>query len=169
MVKLKLHNHSFGYNVIHIVFVTKYRHPVITKEVESRLKEMLDRLCKTQDSELLECKADLGKQDEVRGVAGACIPQSSDHIHLLVDLAPRISLGKLCNILKTISSREIRKEFATELKPYYWKPSIRDAPRIEDSGRTKGSFWKRGYGYTSSGDAPIEILKKYIENQGYND
>ena len=82
-----------------------------------------------------------------------------DHIHLLVDLAPRISLGKLCNILKTISSREIRKEFATELKPYYWKPI----------------FWKRGYGYTSSGGAPIEIdadksfLKKYIENQGYND
>ena len=138
MVKLKPHNHSLGHNAIHIVFVTKYRHPVITKDVESKLKEMFDRLCKTQDSELLECKADLGKQD---------------HIHLLVDLAPRISLGKLCNILKTISSREIRKEFATELKPYYWKPV----------------FWKRGYGYTSSGGAPIEVLKKYIENQGYND
>ena len=138
MVELKPHNHSFGYNAVHIVFVTKYRHPVITETIESRLKEMFDRLCKTQDSELLECKADLGKQD---------------HVHLLVDLAPRISLGKLCNILKTISSREIRKEFATELKPYYWKPV----------------FWKRGYGYTSSGGAPLEILKKYIENQGYND
>jgi putative transposase len=99
---------------------------------------MFTKLCLTQDSELLECKADLGKKD---------------HIHLLVDLAPRISLGKLCNILKTISSREIRKEFATELKSYYWKPV----------------FWKRGYGYTSSGGAPIEILKKYIQNQGYED
>ena len=69
MVKPKPHNHSFGYNAVHIVFVTKYRHRVITKDVESRLKEMFDRLCKTQDSELLECKADLGKQD---------------HIHLLV-------------------------------------------------------------------------------------
>ena len=138
MVKLKAHNHSFGYNVVHIVFVTKYRHRVITEAIEFRLKEIFSRLCKTQDSELLECKADLGKQD---------------HIHLLVDLAPRISLGKLCNILKTISSREIRKEFATDLKPYYWKPV----------------FWKRGYGYTSSGGAPIEVLKKYIENQGYND
>ena len=138
MVELKPHNHSFGYNAVHIVFVTKYRHPVITDAIEKRLIEMFTRLCKTQDSELLECKADLGK---------------CDHIHLLVDLAPRISLGKLCNILKTISSREIRKEFATELLPYYWKPV----------------FWKRGYGYTSSGGAPIEVLKKYIENQGYND
>lgn len=138
MVKLKPHNYSFGYNAVHIVFVTKYRHPVITKAVEARLKEMFDRLCKTQDSELVECKADLGKPD---------------HIHLLIDLAPKISLSKLCNILKTISSREIRKEFTTELKPYYWKPV----------------FWKRGYGYTSSGGAPITILKRYIENQGYED
>lgn len=138
MVKLKPHNHSFGYNVIHIVFVTKYRHKVINALIESKLKQMFIRLCNTQDCELLECKADLGKKD---------------HIHLLVDLAPKISLSKLCNILKTISSREIRKEFAVELKPYYWKPV----------------FWKRGYGYTSSGGASIEILKKYIENQGYED
>ncbi|MGL4879838.1 MAG: IS200/IS605 family transposase [Waterburya sp.] len=138
MVKPKPHNHSLGYNVIHIVFVTKYRHEVINERIEFRLKEMFVRLCKTQDSELLECKADLGK---------------CDHIHLLVDLAPRISLGKLTNILKTISSREIRKEFATELKPYYWKPV----------------FWKRGYGYTSAGGAPIEILKQYIQNQGHED
>ena len=138
MVKLKPHNHSFGYNAVHIVFGTKYRHKVISEAMESRLEQIFSRLCKTQDCELLECKADLGKKD---------------HIHLLVDLAPKIALSKLCNILKTISSREIRKEFATELKSYYWKPV----------------FWKRGYGYTSSGGAPIEILKKYIENQGYED
>jgi REP element-mobilizing transposase RayT len=30
-------------------------------------------------------------------------------------------------------------------------------------------FWKRGYGFVSAGGAPLEILKKYIENQGYAD
>ena len=137
MVTPRPHNHSFGYNAVHIVFVTKYRHEVINEQIESRLIEMFTRLCKTQNSELLECKADLGKLD---------------HIHLLVDLAPRISLGKLTNILKTISSREIRKEFAAELRPYYWKPR----------------FWKQGYGYTSAGGAAIDVLIKYIENQGYD-
>ncbi|MDY6901682.1 MAG: IS200/IS605 family transposase [Cyanobacteriota bacterium] len=138
MVSPKPHNHSFGYNAVHIVFVTKYRHPVINQQVESRLRKMFIRLCQTQDSELIECKADLGKQD---------------HIHLLIDLNPKISLAKLVNILKTISSREIRKEFKVELKPYYWKPV----------------FWKRGYGYSSSGGAPIKVLKRYIQNQGYED
>ena len=76
MVTPKSHNHSFGYNAVHIVFVTKYRHEVIDERIESRLKEMFTRLCATQDCELLECKADLGK---------------ADHVHLLVDLAPKIS------------------------------------------------------------------------------
>ena len=137
VVKLKPHLHSFGFNIVHIVFVTKYRHPVITESIEARLKELITKLCQTQDCELLECKADLGKRD---------------HIHLLIDLAPKISLSKLANILKTITSREIRKEFAEELKPYYWKPV----------------FWKRGFGYTSAGGAPLTVLKKYIENQGYD-
>ena len=135
MVKLKPHVHSFGFNVVHIVFVTKYRHPVITEAMETRLKEIIEKLCKTQDCELLECKADLGKRD---------------HVHLLIDVAPKISLSKLVNILKTITSREIRKEFAEELKPYYWKPVL----------------WKRGFGYTSAGGAPLSVLKQYIENQG---
>ena len=137
MVKLKPHVHSFGFNIVHIVFVTKYRHPVITEFIEARLKELITKLCQTQDCELLECKADLGKRD---------------HIHLLIDIAPKISLSKLANILKTITSREIRKEFAEELKPYYWKPVL----------------WKRGFGYTSAGGAPLAVLKKYIENQGYD-
>ncbi len=38
------------------------------------------------------------------------------------------------------------------MKPYYWKPI----------------FWKRGFGYTSAGGAPLTVLKQYIENQGYD-
>ncbi|ELS03371.1 transposase [Xenococcus sp. PCC 7305] len=136
MAKLKPHIHSFGFNLVHIVFVTKYRHPVIDEAIEKRLKELIEKLCKTQDCELIECKADLGTRD---------------HIHLLIDVAPKISLSKLCNILKTITSREIRKEFTDFLKPYYWKPI----------------FWKRGFGYTSAGGAPLAVLKQYIEEQGY--
>lgn len=138
MVKrLRAYAHCYGSNDVHIVFVTKYRHPVITEEIERRLLVLFDRLCVTQGCELLECKADLSKRD---------------HVHLLVKLAPRIALGDLVNILKTISSREIRKEFAEELKPFYWKPV----------------FWKRGYGFVSSGGASLEVLKEYIENQGYD-
>jgi putative transposase len=136
--RLRPYLHCYGSNDIHLVFVTKFRHPVISEEMESGLKEIFDRICQTQGCELLECKADLGKKD---------------HIHLLVKLAPRIALSKLVNLLKTVSSREMRKEFAEELKPYYWKPFL----------------WKRGYGFVSSGGASLDVLKKYIENQGYED
>lgn len=115
-----------------------YRHPVIKAEIEARLKTLMARLCETQKCILMECKADLG---------------TKDHIHLLIDMAPDISVSRLVNTLKTITSREIRKEFASYLKPYYWKPV----------------FWKRGYCSVSAGGASLAKLKKYIEDQGYND
>jgi putative transposase len=54
------------------------------------------------------------------------------------------------NTLKTISSREIRKEFAEELKQYYWKPVL----------------WSRAYCIVSACGAPLSVLKQYIEDQG---
>jgi putative transposase len=110
----------------------------MTDEIETRLIERFEHLCKTQKCELIQAKADLGKRD---------------HIHLLVELHPDTPVSKLVNLLKTISSREIRKEFADHLKPYYWKPF----------------FWKRGYCGVSAGGASLDVLKEYIENQGYDD
>ncbi|MCY7282161.1 MAG: IS200/IS605 family transposase [Cyanobacteria bacterium CAN_BIN43] len=136
--KLKHYAHAVCGIQIYIVFCTKYRHPVFTQAMESRLKTLLEKLCTTQKCELLEIKADLEKRD---------------HVHLLVEVAPDIAVSKLVNILKTISSRELRKEFAEHLKPYYWKPV----------------FWKRGYCAVSAGGASLEVLKQYIESQGYDD
>lgn len=136
--KLKHYAHAVCSLQVHIVFVTKYRHPVITEALESRLTAMIEKLCATQKCELIEAKADLEKKD---------------HVHLLVEVAPDIAVSKLVNILKTITSREVRKEFAEHLKPYYWKPV----------------FWKRGYCAVSAGGASLDVLKQYIESQGYDD
>ena len=73
----------------------------------------------------------------------------TDHVHLLVDISPDIAPSKLVNTLKTISSRMIRKKYQEYLKPFYWKPV----------------FWTGAYFVTSSGGAPLEVLKQYIENQ----
>jgi putative transposase len=73
----------------------------------------------------------------------------SDHVHLLVDISPDIAPSKLVNTLKTISSRMIRKKYADYLLPFYWKPV----------------FWTGAYFITSSGGAPLELLKEYIQNQ----
>lgn len=73
----------------------------------------------------------------------------SDHVHLLVDISPDIAPAKLVNTLKTISSRTIRKKYAEYLQSFYWKPV----------------FWTGAYFVTSTGGAPLETLKTYIQNQ----
>ena len=74
----------------------------------------------------------------------------ADHVHLLVDAHPNIQPSRLVNTLKTISSREIRREFSEEVRKHYWKPVL----------------WHRAYCILSAGGSPLAVLKKYIENQG---
>lgn len=135
---LRAFAHSYCNIQIHMVFVTKYRHPVLTEQIESDIIQLCRSICEKNRSYLLEAKADLSKKD---------------HIHLLIDLAPDVSVSKLANTMKTVTSREIRKRFADEIAPYYWKPV----------------FWKRGYCAVSGGGATLEVIKSYIESQGYED
>jgi len=72
-----------------------------------------------------------------------------DHVHLLVDLAPDTLISQLVASLKSASSRIVRKEFALQVSKYYWKPV----------------FWSDSYCAISTGGAPLEVLKQYIQNQ----
>lgn len=138
VTRLRKFSHTVASIKVHIVFVTKYRHPVIQGDIEKEIVRIAQGICQKNDCILEEGKADLG---------------ANDHIHLLIDLAPKISVSVLCNTLKTVTSREVRKHYTEELKPYYWKPV----------------FWKRGFSVVSSGGASLEVLRNYIENQGYDD
>lgn len=73
----------------------------------------------------------------------------SDHVHLLVDAHPALEVSRLAGNLKTVSARRIRSEYAEHLKPYFWKPY----------------FWSRSYCVVSAGEASLETLKAYIEQQ----
>ena len=131
MTNLKSHAHCVYNLQIHIVFVTKYRNKVIDTDILNRMKEIFSKLCEAQKCSLIEFNGE------------------SDHVHLLIDLAPDIAISKLVNILKTISSREIRKEFKDRVDKFYWKPV----------------FWSSAYCVISSGGASIDVLKQYIQNQ----
>jgi putative transposase len=74
----------------------------------------------------------------------------ADHVHLLIKTNPAVQLSKLINNLKTVSSRLIRRDYRGHLSRIYRKPV----------------FWHRSYCLISSGGASIEILRKYIEEQG---
>jgi len=75
-----------------------------------------------------------------------------DHVHLLIELNPTIQPSKLVNNLKTVSSRYIRSEFKTHMRKYFWTPVM----------------WSRAYCLLTTGGATVDVVRKYIENQGGN-
>ncbi len=72
-----------------------------------------------------------------------------DHVHILFTAHPNSHISKFVNAYKSASSRLIKKEF----------PEIRAL-------LYKERFWSRSYCLISSGSAPLEALKRYIESQG---
>lgn len=74
----------------------------------------------------------------------------ADHIHLLISAPPQICLAKMINSLKSTTSRLVRKKYADHLARFYRKPY----------------FWNRSYLILSSGGAPIEVIRRYIQEQG---
>ncbi|NEO92411.1 MAG: IS200/IS605 family transposase [Moorea sp. SIO3G5] len=73
-----------------------------------------------------------------------------DHIHLLVDLNPKVAPVKLIANIKTVTSRLIRQEFSDYLKRFYGNKKV---------------FWTGSYFVASCGGVTIEQLKSYVQNQ----
>ena len=114
----------------HLVFVTKYRLDVFDKQHINSLKEIFSGACEQFDTELVEFDGE------------------ENHVHLLIHYPPKVSLSKIINSLKGVSSRKI-KLLHPELNSRYYK----------------GALWSPSYFAGSCGGAPIEIIRQYIEQQ----
>ena len=71
------------------------------------------------------------------------------HVHLLIEMHPTVAVSALASSLKTVTARQIRREFAQYLRAYYWKPLL----------------WASSYAAFSVGSANLETVKRYIQNQ----
>jgi len=75
--------------------------------------------------------------------------QDRDHVHILFKAHPNSELSKFINAYKSASSRLIKKEYQ-QLRESLWKEY----------------FWSRSFCLLTTGGAPIEVIRRYIENQG---
>lgn len=116
---------------VHLVFVTKYRRDVFTKEVIDDLRIIFANVCVDFESELVEFDGE------------------DDHVHLLVNYPPKVSISKLVNSLKGASSLLIRKRGYPIIKKKLWGNAL----------------WSPSYFAGSCGGAPIAIIRQYIEQQ----
>ncbi|MUG31802.1 IS200/IS605 family transposase [Psychrobacter sanguinis] len=91
---------------VHLVFVTKYRRAVFTKQVLDDLEVIFDDVCKMFEAELVEFD---GK---------------GDHVHLLVHYPPKVAISSLVNSLKGVSSRLIRKKQYPSISKQLWGSAL---------------------------------------------
>ena len=115
---------------VHLVFVTKYRYGVFDAQAIQSLRTMFGKVCTDFEASLLE------------------IDGENNHVHLLVQYPPKVSVSSLVNSLKGVSSRMLRQQ-RPDLRRRYWK----------------GVLWSPSYFAASCGGAPISILQAYIEQQ----
>src|SRR5690606_17294837 len=85
----------------HIVWITKYRKPVMVGLVAERCRELIRQVCKENEIEIMKGHI------------------SKDHIHLLVSSPPQISVSKLVQLMKGRSSRKLLME-DKNLQKQYW-------------------------------------------------
>ena len=72
-----------------------------------------------------------------------------DHVHILFRAHPKTAISKFINAYKSASSRLLKKEY----------PSIREK-------LWKEQFWSQSFCLLTTGGAPLEIVKEYIQTQG---
>ena len=116
----------------HLVQCVKYRRKVLEDpKLIDLLKQKANDVSKSYDVEVLNIECD------------------KDHFHLLFKCKPTTNIPQYLNTLKTITSREIRRNFP-EVKKKLWKDK----------------FWSPSYFLTTTGQVTLDQLKKYVESQG---
>ncbi|MDK4525440.1 IS200/IS605 family transposase [Kingella kingae] len=120
---------------VHLVFVAKYRRKVFIKEILDDMRQIFESVCTDFEAQLVEFDGE------------------NDHVHLLVNYPPKVSISKLVNSLKGVSSRMIRQKNYPSIREKLWG----------------GALWSPSYFAGSCGGAPISIIRQYIEQQNTPD
>ncbi len=129
MVEYNTSSHTIFYHRFHIVWITKYRYKILSGALRIRVREII-----AQVAEELGIKI-------INGVL------SADHVHIMLEIPPHVSVSKFVKIAKVRSSRKIQQEFP-EIRKKYWGCR----------------FWARGFFSSTSGNVTDDIINNYINN-----
>jgi len=114
----------------HIVWLPKYRKRVLKGKLAERIESLLRECAEINAWQVVELNI------------------QPDHIHMLIQLRPNISVSKAVQLFKGKSSRIIRKEFPGLIE-FYWGDS----------------FWADGFFVETVGQVSLDKIKEYIKAQ----
>ena len=86
---------------LHLVWITKYRKPVLQGDVAIRLRDLIREICKSMDVEIIKGHV------------------SKDHLHVLVSSPPNLAISKLMQSLKGKTSRKLLSEYRSLAKQFW--------------------------------------------------
>ncbi|MCL5782728.1 MAG: IS200/IS605 family transposase [Candidatus Thermoplasmatota archaeon] len=123
--------HSVYSLYYHFIQVVKYRKKVFANDaIVDLLKTKTREIAHTFDVDILEIECD------------------KDHFHMLFKASPQLNIPQFINAVKTITSREIQRNF----------PDVKKELR-------KGKFWSPSYFLATSGQVTLGVLKGYVDSQ----
>jgi len=131
-VEYERRNHGKFLLMYHIIFVCKYRRNALIG-FENDLKHILNVIATKSDFDIIEMECD------------------KDHIHLLVESYPKISILSIIRRLKQESTINMWKLHGISLKSYYWG---------------ENTLWSDGYFCCTIGNVSKTTIMKYIQEQG---
>ena len=123
-------SHSLFDLKVHVVWITKYRKSILRGDVSTNLRDILRRVCEELEVEIQAGNVRL------------------DHVHMLVSIPPQLSVSKLMQKLKGVSSRKLLQS-DKQLQKEFWGKHL----------------WARGYFSVSSGNVTDDVITEYIKNQ----
>lgn len=101
MTEQRRGSHTVSRLTVHIVWVTKYRYPVLQGAIQKRCRELIIQICDAEDVKILK---------------GAV---SKDHVHMHIEYAPSQSVSNLVKRFKGRTSRLLQQEYP-DLQRRYW-------------------------------------------------
>ena len=126
-------NHSLSHSKwnckYHIVFAPKYRRKVFFGEKKREIGKILRYLCEWKGVKIIEAE------------------KCPDHVHMLVEIPPKIAVSSFMGYLKGKSSTMLYEQF----------------PELKYKYRSK-EFWCKGY-YVDTVGKKTERIREYIQNQ----
>ncbi|MDO5537153.1 MAG: IS200/IS605 family transposase [Desulfovibrionaceae bacterium] len=86
---------------LHLVWITKYRKPILTGDVALCVRDLLRVICERNRVEIIQGHV------------------AKDHVHMLVSIPPSLSISRLMQLMKGHTSYKLLNEFQS-LRRQYW-------------------------------------------------
>lgn len=114
----------------HLVFAVKYRKKIINNDIHAAIYNSFKEAAELNNFKILAFNSDL------------------DHVHILIETTPQISIPSIVKAMKGRSSKQLFNKFP--LRDVFY-------------GNT--GFWNPSYGCFTVGESNEEKIKIYIDNQ----